>query len=263
MARMLIFFLMAVAPEETHPAQPLLDLAEQRLVEFNRDVRTYQCIVHRKERVNGQLMPRQAAFLRVRQKPFSVYLKVVGGQSDGRELIWNPTRYGYQVIVHNGGRRFAFVTTALDPDSDLVRAETNHRVQDWGIAQGLETMIAILKEELKQPDVQVEYFKGAKVDGRGAFGAKITHPARRQGMKFYQALVLIDHQLRLPVYYQAVGWPQPPNNRSHVIEEFSFTRWQFNVSLDARHFWHGHSGYDFSKHKEFPYAYPGTVRGRR
>lgn len=263
MARMLLILFAAVASEEQHPIQPLLDMAEQRLVEFNAEVRTYQCIVHRKERVNGRLMARQAAVLRVRQNPFAVYLKVIGGEADGREAIYNPRRYGDQVIVKNGGRQFSFVTIGLDPRSPLIMAETNYRVQDWGLAQGLQTVLNILKEEKKYSDVKVEYFEGAKADGRPAFGARITHPTYRQGMRFYQALVLIDEEMRLPVFYQAVSWPRPPSNRPLLIEEFSFTRWKFNIALDERYFWHKNPNYGFSRHKEFPYAYPGSLRGRR
>jgi hypothetical protein len=264
MARMLLLLMAAVVPAEPeqHPVQPLLDMTQQRLVEFNRDVHTYQCVVHRKERVRGVLRTQQAVFLRVRQQPFAVYLKVLSPPSlAGREALYNPGVYGEQVIARNGGQRFAFVTTAVGVDSDLIKAETNYRVHEWGVAQTLATVIRILQQEKQYPDVQVEHFKGAKVDGRGAFGARITHPTQRQGMQFCQALVLIDDEIRLPVYYQAIGWPQ--NDRSQLLEEFSFTKWQFNVSLSAQHFSHKYGGYGFNARKEFPYANPGAVRRGR
>lgn len=262
MVQLLLLFA-AMTAEEQHVAQPLLDMAQQRLVAFNREVQTYQCVIHRRERVNGRLEARQSVSLRVRQEPFAVYLNTLSpAEHAGREILYNPRRYGAQIIVKNGGPRLAFVTTSLALDSALLKSKTNYGPQDWGITQLLEELILVLQEEVKHAEVHVEYFEGAKVGDRLAYGARIVNPIRRQGLQFYQAVVLIDNELQLPVYYQTFDWPVKPGQPALLLEEFTISQLEFNVALEERHFHHKYEGYGFNKRKEFPYANPSSIRRR-
>lgn len=251
MIQTLILLVVAAAPAEPHPIQVLLNLTQQRLVSFERTVQTYQCIVQRQERVHGTLQPRTTTFLRVRQKPFAVYLKMLDPPDlAGREALYNPDKYGENVIVRNGGKRFAFITLIVASDSDVISKETNYKVADWGVAQTLRTVIEILEQEREQPDLDVTYYDSVKVDGQFAFGARIKHKEKRPGVLFYEALVLIDSRLRLPVYYKALDWPDE-DGKTPVLEEFSFSKWEFNAPLTEQHFSHKHPDYGFDKTKEF------------
>jgi hypothetical protein len=239
------------AAAEPHPIDPLLELTRSRLSQFRREVRTYECVVQHKERVRDRLLPRQTVFLRVRQLPFAVYARVLGPPDvAGREVLYNPKLYGEKVIIRNGGKRFAFITLALSTDNELLKEETNYPVQDWGIAPTLERVLDVLLEEQKRDDVEVEYFKDAKVDGRPASGAKITHPVPRPDDRFYQGLVVIDEELQLPVYYQATKLAKP-GEPPVLLEEFSLSKLKFNVELTPQHFSHKHPEYKFDKLKEF------------
>lgn len=252
----MLLLLAGAVPQAEHPVDPLLELTRTRLAEFRRDVETYECVLQRRERVGGRLLPRQTAFLRVRQNPFAVYLRVVGPTDvAGREVLYNPALYGDQVVVRNGGRRFAFVTLLLPADNELLKAETNYPVQDWGISPILERVVSVLEEERKRDDVEVEYFKDAKVDGRPASGARLTHPSPRPDDRFSQALVLIDERWRLPVYYKAVGAPK--DGAPELLEEVSLSRLKFNMRLTPAHFSHKYPEYKFNKLKEFSHG-PGT-----
>lgn len=232
-----------------HPLQPVIKLVEDRLERFNKEIKSYECVVHRKERIHGRLQPLQTVFMRVRQQPHhAVYMRVLGPETyAGREVLYNPQRYMDRLVVRNGGKRFGWVTTDISMNSGLLKDHTNYDVTEWGIAQGLAKIIEILKDDKVHGVCQVDYFENCKHGNRKCFAVQLTHHEKDSNFKFYKAVVLVDEELELPVHYCSYSWPEKPDEEPPLIEMLSFSHFEFNIDPHDELFSHKYIGYNFRK----------------
>ena len=120
-----------------HPLAPLLEDARQGLQRIQNEVRDYSCVLVKRERIDGRLMPREMMTVKVRHEqlegdrvvvPFSVYLRFSDPEEvEGREVLYVEAQNDGKMIVRKGGRRLANLTLAVSPDSPLRSTEIASR----------------------------------------------------------------------------------------------------------------------------------------
>jgi len=92
----------------------------------------------RREAVNGSKRPEELMLVKLRREPYSVYLKWLGNQSKGREVIYVDGKYEnkLQVLTADGDVPFVpagkHMTFAID--SILVRSNTRYPITETGLA---------------------------------------------------------------------------------------------------------------------------------
>jgi hypothetical protein len=243
------------APQE-HPLLPLLRLTEKRLHALD-SVQDYTCTVVKRERIDGRLQEPQTMFIKLRQEqvrggqvvvPLSVYVRYLApAEVAGREVIYVQGANKGNMIVRKGGPRFAHVTVAVAPDSPAAFRDNNHAITEVGFRSMLLELLQLGREDLNYGECTVQYYTGAKINGRLATVAEITHPVRRAHFKYHKAQIFIDDQLQLPVRFVVYDWPNQEGGSLPLIEEFTVIDIRLNVGLTDHDFDHRNEAYQFSK----------------
>lgn len=241
---------------QEHPLLPLLRLAEKRLHELGA-IQDYTCTVVKRERIDGRLQETQTMFLKLRQEqvrdgqvvvPLSVYVRYLAPvEAAGREVIYVQGANKGNMIVRKGGTRFAHVTVAVAPDSPAAFRDNNHAITEVGFRSMLLELLQLGREDLNHGECEVNYYTGAKINGRVATVAEIIHPVRREYFQYHKAQIFIDDQLQLPVRFAVYSWPAQDRGSLPLIEEFTVVDVKLNVGLTDEDFDHRNVAYEFTK----------------
>ncbi len=245
------------APRQ-HPLRPLVSFAEERL-QWLSTVQDYTCRLYKREVIDGVLQDYQYIFVKIRHEhmrsgqriiPFSVYLRFLGPtEVAGREVIYVQGANEGKMIVHKGGTRFAFVTRAIDPNSESALRESRHPITETGFKKMLEQLLEVGRQDMNYGECEVKYYRHAKVNGRVCTVAEITHPTRRPYFQYHIAQIFIDDELRLPIRFALYDWPRQKDEKPPLLEEYTLVDVKLNVGLTAWDFDHRNEAYAFSKEK--------------
>ena len=226
---------------QEHALMPLIRHAEASYVDLRRSIRDYSCIMVRRERVSGRLRPHEFMYAKVRHRrvsngrtttPFSIYLKFVKPtQVKGREVLYVEGQNDNRMFVRRGGNRFSFVTTQIDPESEIAMNDNRYPITEFGIENMLRRLIIQARAELKSP-CDVNYLPEAKINGRSATGIVIRPKKRTSESSFYEARVFVDNELNLPIHYEAYAPPKNEGEEPRLLEQYTYTKLKLNVGYN-------------------------------
>jgi hypothetical protein len=148
----------------TRPADnaPVVRLTAQQLIQKAQTkyagIDSYIVRLTRREMVNGRMNPEEVILFRFRKEPWSVYLKWLGKEGKGREVVYVKGRHEGKIHTLLAAGDIPFVAAgkrmALPPDGMLVRSATRHPIHQAGIGASIDrlTMIqaAVERGETKQ-----------------------------------------------------------------------------------------------------------------
>jgi len=235
---------------EEHPLAPVLAYARAGYLAIDEDIRDYTCILTRRERVSGKLNAYQHIFIKIRHesqtRPFSVYLRFLSpAEVKGREVLYAEGQRNGDILVRRGGNRLPNMTLQLDPTGRLAMEENRYPITEAGFKMMVKRIIEVLEEDLPHRDVQVTYFKNAKLNGRNCTHFQVVHPVRRQGIRYHMARVLVDNELQVPVYFASYDWPQREGGKPVLLEEYIYSNVRLNVGLTDKDFDRSNPDYGF------------------
>jgi len=228
-----------------HPLDPVLKFAHDERTYLQRTVRDFTCRVTKRERIDGELQDHQYIDLQVREprqagmrvtQPFSVLLEFLGpAEIEGRRVLFVAGQHDDRLLVRKGGRRFGYVVMDVDPSSSVVKRESLVPVTEIGFTQLLDRTIRVLQDDVaadpRGDNTIVEHITTATINGRPCQMLRITHPLRRDGLKFFSASMSIDAELHVPVRFDVYDWPETPGQPPLLVSEFTYTNVALNVNL--------------------------------
>jgi len=222
-------------------------------------VADYTCTLVKRERVKGQLLGHEYMELKLRHRqvrdgqmvvPFSVYLRFLSPDDvQGREVIFVEGRNDGKIIARRGGRRFAYVTTAVDPLSDLAMERNRYPITHVGIKNLIDELLVVGEEELQNPpeELEVKQIDGAKVAGRTCRVIQFTHPVQREQYRYHIARIFVDQELNIPIRYAAYDFADEEGGLPKLLEEYTYVNLKLNVGLTDWDFDHRNEAYQFLK----------------
>jgi Protein of unknown function (DUF1571) len=217
-----------------HPLTPFLKLAEG-----SRDaiasVHDYEALFTKRELVGRTLYTGQMQ-MKLRQQPFSVYLRFVDSNS-GREVIYAGTRYQNHLMAHEppGSIRNIMGTLSLDPLSSQAMAEGRHPITQIGMQKMIEAQIELWNLEKKFGEANCQFYPNAKLQGTECQVCECTHPVPRRQFKFYRTRLYIDKKTNFPVRLEQWGFP-PEGGEPYLVEEYTYTDIRPNAGLSDSDF---------------------------
>jgi len=242
---------------EEHPLLPILRYAHGRYQQLGNEIKDYTCTLVKHERVRGRLLENEYLFVKIRHEqvrghrvvvPLSVYLRFLApAEVENREVIYVRGRFDGKIIVRNGGQRFGYITTAIDPAGDLALHRNRYPVTDIGIMHLIKRLIEVGTEDLQYDECEVKYYTDARVNDRKCTVIEITHPVRREYFMYHVARIYVDDELQLPIRYAAYSWPEHEGDRPPLIEEYTYLDLKLNVGLTDWDFDHRNENYLFRK----------------
>lgn len=229
------------ARPQVHPLAPLIDIAQEHYDYIREHVRDYTCVLVKRERIDGDLLPTEHMLVKFRGRqvpasdddaPFSVYLKLLAPRSlRGREILYVSGRNSGDVMVRKGGRRASFLTLHIDPLGGMAMRDNRYPITAFGIENLLRRLIDVAELDSQYGECDVRVVPGAKVDGRLCTMYQVTHPVRRSYFRFHIARVFQDHELRVPIRYVAYLWPTEKGDSPPLLEEYTYRNLKLNVGL--------------------------------
>jgi hypothetical protein len=232
-----------------HPLDPALKFAADGLKRMQTDIKDYECLIVKRERIRNVLNEYEYMYAKIRNHkeergkvttPLSVYLNFQKPANvAGREVIWVEGANNGKLCAHEGGLLSRLPGVWLDPKGPMAMRGNLYPITEIGI----ENLIAKLiergnREKAADPNgaaTVVTTTKGAKLGSgankRSCTILQISHPAAMGGFEFKLAQVFIDDEYNFPVRYIAYGWPEAGQKGDVILEEYNYTNIKLNVGM--------------------------------
>ncbi len=215
-----------------HPLMPALRWAREGLVGIEK-IQDYTATLIKRERIGNTLGEDQYVAIKIRHKPFSVYMNFLAPASlKGQECLYIEGANNGKMWAHGTGiKEKMFGTVSLLPDGNMAMQGQRYPLTQIGILNLTRRLIEVASEDVKYGECEVKYFKGAKINDRVCTCTQVVHPVPRKNFLFNVARIFVDDQLNIPVRYEAYDWPKAAGGAPELIEEYTYLNMKLNIGL--------------------------------
>jgi hypothetical protein len=218
---------LSAQPNE-HPLMPAIRWACAGQQVMDR-VQDYSATLCKRERLNGKVGEAEYAFIKVRNKPFSVYMYFMEPASlRGQEAIYVEGANDGKLLGHGSGFRKVFGTVPLEPTSPFAMRGQHYPITELGISNLIRRLIEVAERDAKYGECEVNFFQGAKINNRVCTCIQVVHPVPRRNFIFHMARIFVDDQLNIPIRFEAYDWPERRNSQPQLIEEYTYVNLKLN-----------------------------------
>ncbi|MFN0055714.1 MAG: DUF1571 domain-containing protein [Planctomycetales bacterium] len=231
----------------------LLELGRHRIENFP----DYSATFFKQERVDGDaLQELQSCQLKLRHKPFSVYMKWLEGGDVGRQVLFVEGEHDDKMLVKLGGRKAVLPTLKLDPNGSMALQESRHPVVEMGLLQLADLIIKYRKRDLAlQSGLRWQMVPDQKIMDRDCHGFVVEYDSREIEPVYRKTITYIDKEWSIPICVRNFGWPtEPPSeeqtetlDEATLIEYYGYKDLQFETRLSDADFDKGNSDYKFRR----------------
>ena len=214
----------------------LLEQGRRRLA----DVPDYTCTFFKQERLGTELSEGQIMELKMRHKPFSVYMKWLNGEK-GRELLYVDGEQDNKMLVHPGGWKARIVPSIkLEPDSSLAMAESRHPVTMVGLLKLSDEIITRRRGEIERKcPVRCRFIENETANERPCYCFVSTYLDRKASEEYRKSIQYIDREWLLPICVKNYAWPEANQSfasdgaldEATLVEHYGYSELQFNQQL--------------------------------
>lgn len=240
---------------EAHALDPALEMAEKSLEHIRNTVTDYTCTIIKRERVKGNLGDIEYMFAKIRSRkvengrvtvPFGVYLKFLKPANVAeREVLWVEGLNNNKMRAHEGGAARRFTPSVwLDPNGALAMRGNLYPITEIGVENLVSKLIEKGTRDKKIGPCEVDFKKGAKVNGRVCTIISVKHDQNNAGFDFHKAQIFLDDELNLPIRYAAYGWPDK-DGKVPLLEEYTYVDLKLNQNLSDMDFNEKNPNYQF------------------
>jgi hypothetical protein len=199
---------------------------------------------YKRERVDGTIGEPQVMQMKVRHKPFSVYMTWLTGDK-GRELLYVDGKHDGKMLVKLGGVKGRLVPTLkLDPTGSRAMAEARHPVTNAGILNLAKKVADYRRNDLKKKAaINCQLFEDQAINERTAYCFVIEYPNAAASKTYRKSVVFVDKEWLVPVCVQNFGWPDGAAaentaklDKDTLLEDYRFSNVQLDQKLADVHF---------------------------
>jgi hypothetical protein len=209
-----------------------------------KNVKDYQADFTKKELMGRRLLTTNMN-LKLRQEPFSVYLKFVNPNA-GREVIYVQGRNKNNLIVHEVGIKSIVGTLELPPTGPDAMADNKYPVTMIGLKTMLDKVIKQWETEGKLGEVKTQKYPDARLpSGEECVAYESLHPTPREEFPYHITRLWIEKKSNLAIRVEQLGFPQRNDKTPPIVEEYTYSKLKVNVSLADRDFDKKNPGYAF------------------
>lgn len=232
----------ADAVAETDPLAPAIKAVTYSLRSLD-DVQDYTATFYKKELVGRKTIESRMT-LKLREAPFSVYLKFVS-PSAGREVLYVHGRDKNQLKVKDVGFAGLAGTVAIDPTGSFAMDENRYPVTSIGLRHLVAKLLELWLEEAHLDGQQVRSERGVAIGALKCDMVEVTHTKRHQNARFQTTRLFMDEATGRPIRFQALGFAGPKDSAPPVVEDYFYGNLQFNVGLTEMDFSTKNPQYNF------------------
>jgi len=210
-------------------------------------VHDYTCKFVKRERIDGRLTAPHIMDMKARTNPKSLYFKF-HQPNRGREAIYIQGRHNGRIVAHDVGLGKLFAGTMyLDPRGSMAMDENRHPVTEAGLGSLIDTIARHWSVELTPGESVVSLQADARAHNHPCTLIESVHPQRGPNFLFHKVKLYVDHQLGLPIRFEAYDWPKHPGATPELVEEYSYLDLKTNVGLRESDFDPANEQYSFGR----------------
>ena len=146
-----------------HPLMPALRWAKEGLVGIEK-IPDYTATLIKRERIGNTMGEEQYLAIKVRHRPFSVYLNFLAPASvKGRECVFIEGANNGKMWAHGTGmQKKMFGTVSLLPEGSFAMQGQRYPLTQIGILNLTKRLVEVAGEDVKYGECEVKFFKGAR-----------------------------------------------------------------------------------------------------
>jgi len=190
----------------------------------------YSATLCKRERHDGKLNDYEYMFIKVRHKPFSVYIYFLSPASiKGQEVIYVEGQNNGNMWAHTVGIKDTLVgTVSLSPTSAIAMKGQRYPLTEIGVLNLTRRLVEVAEKDAKFGECEVKFLKGAKINDRTCTCIQVVHPVPRRVFLFHIARIYVDDELNVPIRYEAWDWPKQPGGEPELMEEYTYLNLKLN-----------------------------------
>ncbi len=208
----------------------------------------YTATFKKQERIGGRLLPEQTMAMKVRQRPFAVYLKFLAPKA-GKEVALRrgpPQEQGPRpqrrldppARPPPGGR-------ARQPDGAGRQPPPDHR---GGLSNLARKLVAFRKLDLEDPEAVTILDRTTGPDGRPLLRSIHLHEHPNSSRPFARIEVLYDPATHFPVQISSYDWPHPGEDGEPLVERYAYEDLVLDAPLTPLDFDPANPAYEFLRY---------------
>ena len=197
----------------------------------------------KRERIGGKLLDYEYMFVKLRQKPFSVYMYFLGpADVKGQEVIYVEGQNNGNMWAHGVGiKNTMFGTVSLKPDGPVAMQNQRYPLTELGILNMTRRLVEVGEDNKHYGECEVKFYEGAKINGRVCTCIEVVHPVPRRNFVFHLARIFVDKELNLPIRYESYDWPKEPGGPPRVDGGVHLSESETEQRVHRRRFRHQES----------------------
>ena len=193
-------------------------------------IQDYSATLVKRERIDGVVGEYEYLAIKIRHKPFSVYVDFLAPQSvRGQEVIYVEGENNGNMWAHRANNHSGLLgVVSLTPHSPRAMRGQRYPLTEIGLVNLLRRLIEVAQQDVQYGECEVKFISGAKINGRVCTVVQVVHPLPRKEFRFHLARIFVDDELKLPIRYESYGWPTQPDGEPQLIEEYTYLNLQLN-----------------------------------
>ena len=205
------------AQANEHPLMPALRWAYEGVGNIEK-IADYSATVVKRERVDGKLNDYEHMFVKIRHKPFSVYMYFLApAKIKGQEVIFVEGANNDNMWAHTVGiKDKMFGTVLIKPDGPIAMSGQRYPLTELGILNLTRRLVQVAEQDIKYGECEVKFFKGAKINNRVCTCIQVVHPVPRRNFLFHLARIFVDDELNVPIRYEVLRVAERTRRRSGI-----------------------------------------------
>ena len=229
-------------------AKKILLASMVRSVEALEKVEGYTATLRKTERMAGRLGPEQTLAMKVRNRPFAIYLKFLSPKA-GKEVVYAEGHHDNKLIAHNGDwTRRIVPRLAVPVDSPLALADSRHPVTEAGLVALARKLLSYRELDIGDGEATTVMDRTVTAEGRALLRSVHTHTNPNARRPFARVEVLYDPATQYPIQITSYDWPATGHDGDlDLAEKFAYDDLKFNAPLTPADFDPANPDYAFMR----------------
>lgn len=217
----------------------------------------YTATFFKRERINGEIGDGQVINMKVRHRPFSVYMKWLVGDK-GREVLFVKGEHDGKMLVKKGGLAGRLLPVLqLDPNGSLAMKESRHPVTKAGLLNLVKVLVQNRRRDMElEEGYRCVMLDRQEVNQRPCYGFVLEFTSRKISEIYRKSVLYLDRELLVPIYLQNYTWPDEEPapaadpqklDEETIIEHYTFTNIRVDKNLADLDFDRENDEYSFRR----------------
>ncbi len=213
----------------------------------------YSATFSKHERVQGSLLNPEVMDLKIREKPFSVYMRWHVGDK-GRELLYVNGENDNNLLVHPGGWQGNMISAlSITRDSSLAMSENRYPIDNVGMSELAKILISYREKDLAgETGAVVTVMDERDFDGQSCYCFVVEYPDRERSPEYRKSILMMDKVHCLPIFCKNYTWPEEGStatgkklDEETLLEFYTYTNLKLGPQLADQDFDRNNEGYEF------------------